>query len=1095
MSPAHSMPLRRSVALIVSFALTFAALVPLVAPAPTKASSHVWINEIHYDNASTDAGEAIEVAGVAGTDLAGWTVVLYNGATGAVYDTDALSGLLVDQQGGMGTTVLTYASNGIQNGSPDGMALVDPAATVVQFLSYEGTITAVGGPADGMTSTDIGIWQSGSEPIGVSLQLTGSGSAYADFEWSDSQAHTFGAVNTGQTFGDGAPGDPTDPPSDGGPVVISQVYGGGGNAGATFTHDFIELFNRTDETVSLAGWSVQYASSSGATWETTSLSGGIAPGGYYLIQEAAGSGGTTALPPPDASGGIRMAAQSGKVALVASATALTGSCPLEATVDFVGFGTSASCFEGEGPTRTLSNTTAALRLVDGAQDTNDNTADFSIGAPDPRNSGNTTPGDPCVDDATLISAVQGDGMTSPMVGQTVTVQAVVVGDFQNNDQPDDGHLNGFYIQEEDADADVSGATSEGLFVFRGPDVSVGDQVRVTGEVVEFGSSGSSLTELGNAEVLVCASAVALPTATQLSLSVEEPNDFERYEGMLVTFPQTLTISEFFNFDRFGEIVLTVGRDHQPTAVFEPYSPEAEALAVENRLNRLMLDDGISLQNPEFTRHPNGAEFTVDNHFRGGDTLTNVTGVMDDSFGLYRVQPTEGADYAASNPRPSAPDHLGGSLTVASFNVLNYFTTLDLGPDICGPAADQECRGADNAEELARQQAKIVAALASMDADVVGLIEIENHPGDVPTATLVDALNAEMGAGTYDFIATGAIGTDAIRMAFIYKPAAVIPVGDHAILDSSVDERFDDERNRPVLAQAFEENATGGVVTVAVNHLKSKGSGCGDGDDDPVQGNCNRTRAMAADALVDWVAGDPTGSGDLDTLIIGDLNSYDKEDPIDQVREGADDSSGTNDDFTDLVFQYAGEYAYSYLFDGQLGYLDHALASATLAPQVTGATVWHINADEPDILDYDTSFKKDPQDALYEPNAYRSSDHDPVIVGLDLAAYGFNGLEPPIVEENTARAGRTVVVKFSLDEQLDVGSVLFQSMQVYACGDWPLGESDPAASTGTTALRYDPVDDQYVFTWKTDAEWSGKCKTLVVTLSDGTYVTADFEFLR
>ena len=1095
MSFAFPMPAQRSFALILALALALSAMVPLLAPVSARASSHqVWINEFHYDNAGADTGEAVEVAGVAGTDLTGWTLVLYNGNGGAPYDTVALSGILSNQQGGFG--VVTYLRDGIQNGSPDGIALVDAVGAVVQFLSYEGTMTGVGGAAGGTTSMDVGVAQSGSEAAGQSLQLTGTGTAYADFTWASPQPSTFGTVNTGQTLGDGRPGDPTNPPpSDGGSVVISQVYGGGGNSGATYTNDFIELFNRTDETVSLAGWSVQYASSASTSWTTTPLDGSIAPGGYYLIQEAAGSGGSTALPPPDATGGIAMSGSSGKVALVSNSTALSGSCPLETTVDFVGYGT-ANCAEGDLAVPALSNTTAAIRDDGGATDTDVNRDDFTTGAPNPRNSGGTTPTDPCVEPATLISAVQGAGMTSTMVGQTATVQAVVVGDFQNNDQPDDGHLNGFYIQEEDAQSDGNAATSEGLFVFRGSDVSVGDQVRVTGQVVEFGQSGSQLTELTNVDVIVCAADVALPAVTPVTLPIADPTDFERYEGMLVTFPQTLTLSEFFNFDRFGEVVLTVDRDHQPTAIHEPGSIEAVALAEENRLNRITLDDGISTSNPEFTRHPNGEAFSLENRFRGGDTVANVTGVMDDSFGLYKVQPTEGADYTAVNPRSAAPEDVGGSLTVASFNVLNYFTTLTSAGSVCGPHANQECRGADTAEELERQQAKIVAALAAMDADVVGLIEIENHAGDVPTATLVEALNAEVGAGTYDYIATGGIGTDVIRVAFIYKPASVSPVGEFALLDSSDDERFNDDHNRPVLAQAFEENATGGVVTVAVNHLKSKGSGCGTGDDDPVQGSCNLTRTLAAQALVDWLAADPTGSGDLDALIIGDLNSYDKEDPIDAVRAGADERpSATEDDFTDLVLEYAGEHAYSYLFDGQLGYLDHGLSSATLTSQVTGATVWNINADEPDILDYDMNFKKDPQDALWARDPYRSSDHDPVIVGLDLDAFGFAGLEPPITDQNTARAGSTVVVKFRLDEDVDVNDVLFESAQVYDCGGWPLGESADAASSGSTMLRYDPADDQYVFNWKTDAGWAGECRTLVVTLSDGTYATADFQFRR
>ena len=183
-----------------------------------------------------------------------------------------------------------------------------------------------------------------------------------------------------------------------------------------------------------------------------------------------------------------------------------------------------------------------------------------------------------------------------------------------------------------------------------------------------------------------------------------------------------------------------------------------------------------------------------------------------------------------------------------------------------------------------------------------------------------------------------------------------------------------------------QNTTGGIFTAVVNHFKSKGTACddiGDPDTGDGSGNCNLTRTAAAEALVDWLAGDPTGSGDSDYLIIGDLNAYDKETPIDAIKLGPDDTPGTADDYTDLIYQYIGEYAYSYVFDGQLGYLDHALASADLLPEVTGTTVWHINADEPDLIDYDMTYKQDAQDALYEPNAYRSSDHDPVIFGLNV----------------------------------------------------------------------------------------------------------------
>ncbi len=582
-----------------------------------------------------------------------------------------------------------------------------------------------------------------------------------------------------------------------------------------------------------------------------------------------------------------------------------------------------------------------------------------------------------------IHEVQGSGAASPLVGSTVIVEGIVVGDFQDNVGAN-GDLNGFFVQEEDTDADGDALTSEGIFVFQGSnpsvDVAIGDLVRVEGPVSEF----NGMTEITSFNgVTVLNSGNPLPAASILSLPVTSVDDFEAYEGMYVTFPQALVISEYFNYDRFGEIVLTSERHLTPTAEFEPGSPQAAQAAQDFLLDKITLDDGRTSQNPDPTIHPNGSDFDLTNLFRGGDTVADVTGVINYDFGLYRVQPTQGADYTSVNPRPASPDPVGGSLKVASFNVLNYFTTLDNSGPICGPLEDQDCRGADNATEFTRQRDKIIAAIAAIDADVVGLIEIENHPGDVPTADLVSGLNDVMGADTYDYVETGALGIDAIRQAFIYKPATVSLVGDYDVLDDQsftnplgyVDENgIPEEKSRPALAQTFMDNETGGVFTAVVNHLKSKGSSCGSGDDDPEAGSCNMTRALGAQALVDWLATDPTGSGDEDFLIIGDLNSYDKEDPIDVlIAEG----------YADLVYQYQGEDAYSYVFDGQLGYLDHALANSGMADEVTGVTVWHINADEPDAIDYDTSFKQDAQDDIYAPDAYRSSDHDPVIIGLDV----------------------------------------------------------------------------------------------------------------
>lgn len=600
-----------------------------------------------------------------------------------------------------------------------------------------------------------------------------------------------------------------------------------------------------------------------------------------------------------------------------------------------------------------------------------------------------------VESVVLISTIQGYGLTSPLDGQVVTIEGIVVGDFQEGDG-DYSDLDGFFVQEEDADQDGDPATSEGIFVYASGavDVQPGDVVRVTGRVDEYETSGgaSSLTELTSVSSVSVTGSAALPSPAELEFPFPSLVYPEHFEGMLVRFPQELVIAEYYNFDRFNEVVLAwplnnVDRPFQPTSYREP-GTAANNVAEKIALRRITLDDARTSSNPNPALHPNGQIFDLDNRFRGGDIVRNATGVIDDRYGLYRIQPTQGADYTAENPRQETPEEVGGCLKVASFNVLNYFLTIDNGSDICGPGADVECRGADTEAEFQRQRTKILSALAAIEADIFGLIEMENTTGVEPLEDIVGGLNDLLGDGAYDYIVTGTIGTDAIKVGIIYKPGTVTPVGAYQTLTSAVDSRFVDTKNRPSLAQTFRENSSGEVLTVVVNHFKSKGSDCedlGDPDMGDGAGNCNETRTLAAQALVDWLATDPTGSEDPDFLIIGDLNSYDKEDPIDAVKAGADDVEGTDDDFVDLSRKFNGQFAYSYVFDGQLGYLDYALATRSLRKRVTGVTEWHINADEPDLLDYDMSFKGAAQEALFEENPFRSSDHDPVIVGLDLSA--------------------------------------------------------------------------------------------------------------
>jgi predicted extracellular nuclease len=622
--------------------------------------------------------------------------------------------------------------------------------------------------------------------------------------------------------------------------------------------------------------------------------------------------------------------------------------------------------------------------------------------------------------AAPIHTVQGAGSSSPLTGQ-VTIEGIVVGSFRG---ARDNFLQGFFLQEEDADADSDPLTSEGIFVYDAGSriadgVMVGDRVRVTGAVQEF----SGMTELASLMALqICARHQPLPTAAALTLPVPGVANaelaaaraaidayYERFEGMLVTFAATLTVSEYFQLERYGQLVLTQGgRIPAFTAVNEPSAAGWIDHQIDDRDNT----ENSALKNGMALFHPQPG-LSLTNRIRGGDTIANLTGVLHWSWAgfsgtdAWRIRPvTEVASYAFTpgNRRPTEPPSVGGSLKVASFNVLNYFTTIDatsgdVGP--CGPSGMLDCRGADSAAELVRQTDKLVTALCGMNVDIVGLMEVENT-ANASVNAIASAANAVPGCGPYGYIDTGTMGADAIKVALLYKTATVATVGSYAILNTAADLRFLDSKNRPMLAQTFRQFSTNEKFTVAVNHLKSKGSACDDvGDPDLLdgQGNCNATRRGAAQAIVDWLATDPTGSGDLDFLIIGDLNSYAKEDPVDAILAGPDDVPGTGDDYTDLVSLFGGPAAYSYVFDGRTGYLDHALASPTLVSQVIGTAPWHINADEPASFDYNDSiadageapFEVRPSALpLFAPDRFRTSDHDPVLIGLDLAPSDTDG---------------------------------------------------------------------------------------------------------
>lgn len=591
------------------------------------------------------------------------------------------------------------------------------------------------------------------------------------------------------------------------------------------------------------------------------------------------------------------------------------------------------------PDGTIFDNTASVTLNEVDSNPADNTDTVTITVGEAPICGVTT---------TAIYAVQGNGASSPLVGNAVTIHGVVTGDFQGASP----NLGGFFVQEEVGDGLPE--TSDGIFVFHSATaVSVGDLVCVTGTVIEF----NGLTEISPATLVQVVGTAALPAPVDISLPVASMDDFEAYEGMLVRFPGTLTVNEVYNLGRFGEVLLAPSRRYQPTNVTTP-GAAANALQDLNDRSAILLDDASSQQNPDPVPY-----LGLDNTLRVGDTTTNLTGNLTYSFDTYRIQPTQAVNFTRSNPRSATPAAVGGSLKVTSFNVLNFFNGNGEGGGFPTP------RGANTQLEFDRQIAKLVDALLDIDADVYGLMEMENDlddPTNPALEELVNAMNAIAGAGTFAYIDTDKLGTDVITVAIIYKTTTVSPTGAFAALD------YGDYR--PTVAQTFTQISNGEVFTVVVNHLKSKSSCPGSGPDTDQgdgQGCWNATRVAQANALVAWLLTDPTDSNDTDFLIIGDLNSYAKEDPINVILAAG---------YINLVERFGGAGAYSYVFNGQSGYLDHALASPSLNFQVTGVTEWHINADEPRILDYNTEFNPP---SLYQPDQFRTSDHDPVIIGLNL----------------------------------------------------------------------------------------------------------------
>lgn len=885
-------------------------------------------------------------------------------------------------------------------------------------------------------------------------------------------------------------------------LVISQVYGAGGNTGTTlYKYDYVEIFNRGTTPVSLAGWTLQYASAANATWSGKAVLPAftVEPGQYVLVQQQGGGGSQPLLPTPvlvPTGGAFNMAAGGGKLALVNDTATISGHSPdTPNVVDLLGYGTASG---GEGAIAPPgSNTLALFRAEGGCQDTDVNGADFGTGAPAPRTSDSarklcgggtvaqpivlTCPASLAVEQGAggfvSLSATDADSLVNSAVitstgvpgislaaftpataaGGVATVSLtadatlpvgsypVIVrfgnGDSQQasctvnvsvsgaatipqiqgpNAQSSFNNLavttegvvthkvsNGFFLQDPAGDGDP--ATSDALFVFSPLAVNVGDRLRVSGTITEYRPTGAPRTYTEMKDVSASTVISTGNSVAAANISFDGSLDLARYEGMLVNITNPLTINQTNFLGDRGELTLSNGRRETATNRFRPNTPEAIALAAANAKNQLVLDDSL-FSTPTVIPYINGGSRVV----RAGDTVTGLTGVIDyGSIGgggagfklQYSVEPS----FSATNPRTAAPQLVAGNVKVASANVLNYFTTFTNGSNVFGQTGQGctlgssntkgNCRGADNQAEFDRQSAKIVSELKAIDADVFGLMEIQNN-GDVAVDYLVRQLNASIGFPTYAYVpAPPATGTDAIRVTMIYKPAKLSLVGS-ALSDG------DGVNSRPPMAQTFKAS-NGAKFSLVVNHLKAK-AGCGTGGNGDLgdgQGCHNLRRTEQAARLRDYflplVA---STAGDPDLLVIGDMNAHGFEDPIHLLTQ-----AGLVNQLERFV--RPNGIPYSYVFDGESGYLDHALASASLDPQVVDATEWHVNADEPAMIDYNLDGKSPAAIALIENHTYRAADHDPVVVSLNLAPT-FSDVTSGFAIARSALAMNRVTGKFS-----------------------------------------------------------------------------------
>ncbi|HEX7062062.1 MAG TPA: lamin tail domain-containing protein, partial [Woeseiaceae bacterium] len=918
----------------------------------------LFVNELHYDNAGTDSGEAIEIAGPAGTDLEGCSVVLYNGATGAAYATTPLADVIPDQQDGFGTVAVSYGTNGLQNGAPDGVVLVG-AARVIQFLSYEGAFAALDGPAAGLASTDIGAAETGDTPVGQSLQLAGTGVSAGEFAWTGPAASSFGAVNGGQTFaGTPAAGNPcgggSGEPGDLSALVINEILADpagdlAGDANRDGVRDasgdeFIEIVNASDEDVDLSGWTLADGAALRHTFPPGSVVaagcavvvfGGGAPAGAFgnaLVQTA--SGGQL---------GLNNGGDTVMLARGADSVSLT-------------YGSEAGNDESITRDPDVSGTPPLVRHSSAAG------AGGRPFSPGTQVSGLQFAGcEPLPVGPFEIWEIQGAGAMSPLEGRLVQSADNVVTAVA----PD-----GFFMQTPASRSDGNVDTSDGIFVFTGgaPGVSVGDQVDVSGQVREF----FDFTELGgNPVVTVDASGVALPPPVAFGAAVPSPDpaapscalEYECYEGMLVSVTGG-TVSgpnQHFGSDPIAEVHVTAAAERalrEPGVLFPGLPGLPEIPVWDGNPEVFELDpDKLGLPN---TVIPAGSHF-------------DALGVLGFEFGGYELWPASLTVDELPIPHPVRA-RAAGEVTIGSLNLFRLFDDVNDPADtnaIGEPRDDEVVSGAEYAVRRAKFAHYILDVLGA--PDILAVQEAEK-------LEVLEQLAADIAAANPDVTYTAYLeeGNDigTIDVGFLVRDTVAVD----EVTQLGRDEIFDFDGSPlhdrpPLLLRARFLGGADFPIDVLVVHNRSLG-----GVEDPgSEGERVRLKRLTqAQSIAARVQAMQEENPDLRLVIVGDFNAFEFTDgfvdAVGQIKGDVEPDENllsgpdlVEPNLIDQVLSVAPAERYSFIFDGSAQVLDHALTSMALDASVRGFAYGRGNADAAEVLLEDAT------------TPLRSSDHDGLVL--------------------------------------------------------------------------------------------------------------------